>query len=127
MLVPGSAQARTMSLVISRTESPTFDGMSFGQVGPYEKLVGRATGEVDPNYSKNALIVDINLAPRNSRGMVEYPMLFVHPAPGRPHARQPSIVLDVNNRGELMCLAQLNGAPAPTTTRRLRPTPATAI
>ena len=34
---------------ITRTESPTFEGHAFGSVGQYEKLVGRAYGEVDPN------------------------------------------------------------------------------
>ncbi|MEO6236913.1 MAG: alpha/beta hydrolase domain-containing protein [Vicinamibacterales bacterium] len=66
------AEAHVTRIVITRTESPTFQGVSFGEVGPYEKLVGRASGEVDPNDPRNAGIVDIALAPRNIRGMVEY-------------------------------------------------------
>jgi hypothetical protein len=41
-------------------------------VGQYEKLVGRAFGEVNPHDPRNAVIVDLALAPRNVRGMVEY-------------------------------------------------------
>jgi alpha/beta hydrolase family protein len=111
MLAPWSADARITSLVISRTESPTFEGMSFGSVGPYEKLVGRAVGEVDPNDLKNALIVDIALAPRNSRGMVEYstPVYILRPV-NRARGNH-RIFLDVNNRGELIALNQFNDAP----------------
>ena len=63
---------RDSGIVITRVESPTFEGVSFGDVGPYQKLVGRASGEVDPNDPRNAVIADIALAPRNARGMVEY-------------------------------------------------------
>ena len=48
------AEAHITRIVITRTESPTFQGVSFGEVGPYEKLVGRASGEVDPNDPRNA-------------------------------------------------------------------------
>ncbi len=67
LLVVPDAQARITRIEISRVESPTFEGTSFGDVGPYEKLVGRAYGEVDPADRRNRLIVDIGLAPRNAR------------------------------------------------------------
>src|SRR6185436_2353081 len=41
------AKAEITRLVIARIESPTFEGLSFGAVGPYEKLRLRAFGEVD--------------------------------------------------------------------------------
>ena len=65
------AQARITRIEITRVE-PTFEGTSFASVGKYEKLVGRAYGEVDPKDRRNAVIVDIQLAPRNAKGMVEY-------------------------------------------------------
>jgi hypothetical protein len=68
------AEAHIKRIVITRVESPTFEGVSFGDVGPYEKLRLRAFGEVDPNDPRNAVIADIQLAPRNTRGMVEYSM-----------------------------------------------------
>ena len=48
------AEAEITRIVITRIESPTFEGVSFGEVGQYEKLVGRAFGEVDPNDPRNA-------------------------------------------------------------------------
>ena len=53
------AEARIIRIDITRTESPTFDGQSFGEVGPYEKLVGRASGELDPADPRNQPIVDL--------------------------------------------------------------------
>ena len=66
------ADARIVRLEILSVQSPTFGGMSFGTAGTYEKIFARAYGEVDPSDRRNALITDINLAPRNANGMVEY-------------------------------------------------------
>lgn len=70
------AEARITRIQITATESPTFGGYSWPAVGQYEKLVGKAFGEVDPTDPKNAVIVDIGLAPKNVRGNVEYSFDF---------------------------------------------------
>jgi hypothetical protein len=73
-LVPvRAADARITKLVVT-TRAPTFGGTTFGPVGAYEKIIGRAFGEVDPNDPRNATIADLALAPRNGAGMVEYSM-----------------------------------------------------
>ncbi|MBV8446782.1 MAG: hypothetical protein JO124_02210, partial [Hyphomicrobiales bacterium] len=64
------AEARITRIEITNVQSPSFDGLAFGTVGQYEKLVGRAYGEVDPKDPLNSLITDITLAPKNARGMV---------------------------------------------------------
>src|SRR5271155_2756197 len=66
------AQARITRIEITSTQSPTFEGTSFGTTGQYEKLVGRVFGEVDPKDPRNTIITDIKLAPVNAHGMVEY-------------------------------------------------------
>src|SRR6266702_6520366 len=66
------ANARVKKIQITARESPTFGGYSWPGVGQYEKIVGKAFGELDPNDPRNAVIVDIGLAPRNSSGTVEY-------------------------------------------------------
>jgi Alpha/beta hydrolase domain len=72
LLAPVSTEARITRIEFTRVEQPTFEGTFFGDVGAFEKLVGRAWGEVDPDDPLNAIIQDIELAPRNERGMVEY-------------------------------------------------------
>src|SRR5712664_3102303 len=73
---PDVAEARITKIQITTMESPTFGGYSWPGVGQYEKIVGKAFGEVDPSDPKNAVIVDIGLAPRNPGGKVEYSFDF---------------------------------------------------
>ena len=69
LIVP--AQARVTRIDILRTE-PFAGGAPFGTVGAYAKVVGRFHGELDPAAPLNAGIVDLDKAPRNARGRVEY-------------------------------------------------------
>lgn len=69
---PGTVQARITRIEIDRVESPTFVGTTFGSTGQYEKLVGRAYGELDPRDELNRGIVYLDKAPRNAVNRVEY-------------------------------------------------------
>lgn len=93
------AQARIVRIEITNTQSPTFEGKAFGKVGAYEKLRGKAYGELDPNRPQNALITDIRLAPRNVRGMVEYVMDIYILKPVDLNRGNHKLFLEVNNRG----------------------------
>lgn len=70
-LATATAEARITRIEITKIEL-AFAGQTFGAVGAYERLTGKAYGEVDPAAEPNALIQDIGLAPRNARGLVEY-------------------------------------------------------
>src|SRR5215831_759844 len=70
------AYAKVTKIQITSKESPTFGGYSWPGVGQYEKIVGKAFGELDPKDPKNAVIVDLQLAPRNAAGKVEYSFDF---------------------------------------------------
>ena len=50
------AEARVARIEITSVEWPTFEGRTFGRVGAYEKLRGKAFGEVDPDDPRNAVI-----------------------------------------------------------------------
>ena len=104
---PGGGITR---LEISQVESPTFGGESFGSVGPYEKLVGQAFGEVDPNDPRNAVITDLQLAPRNANGMVEYVTDVVILKPVDLTKGNHRLFFDVNNRGDMRGLSTMNDA-----------------
>ena len=71
VLAPGASQARIVRLEITQTV-PAFGGRNFGEVGAYERVIGKAYGEVDPTSPSNSMIQDIALAPKNAKGMVEY-------------------------------------------------------
>jgi len=75
-LAASLADARITRIEITTIENPTFGGFSWPGVGQYEKIIGKAFGEVDPTDPKNSVIVDIGLAPRNERSKVEYALNF---------------------------------------------------
>ena len=70
------ASARVVRFVVDTKTSPAFGGANFGSAGQYETIAGRAFGELDPNDPLNAIIQDIQLAPRNANGKVEYTATF---------------------------------------------------
>src|SRR5882724_713383 len=105
-----SAEAKITKLSITRIESPAFEGRTFGSVGAYEKLVGRATGEVDPNDPRNAVITDIALAPRNAHGMVEYETDVMILRPIDRSKSNHRLWYELTNRGRVLSFAQFNDA-----------------
>jgi len=66
---------------------------------PYEQLTGRAWGELDPRDPKNALITDIEAAPKNARGKVEYIASFRIRKPKDMSQASGLMWHDVPNRG----------------------------
>jgi hypothetical protein len=69
---PPAADARIVSVEIESSE-PFAGGRDFG-AGPYLHVAGKARSELDPADPRNAVIADLDRAPRNARGMVEYAM-----------------------------------------------------
>ncbi|AKD58363.1 hypothetical protein SD10_06185 [Spirosoma radiotolerans] len=92
-------QARIIRIEITSVQSPTFEGKAFGRVGAYEKLRGKAYGELDPTSPPNALITDIALAPRNGKGMVAYVMDIYILKPIDLSKGNHKLFLEINNRG----------------------------
>jgi hypothetical protein len=113
LLATGAAEARIVRVEMdaARSQSPTFEGRSFGSVGQYEKLRGIAYGELDPSDAHNAVITDIERAPRNARGMVEYSMDVFILKPIDYARGNKRLFVDHNNRGG-MRVGLLNGVPA---------------
>jgi len=71
-LVTADASAQITRVDMRVVESPTLDGRRYGEVGQYEFLRGTFYGEVDPADPRHAGIVNLEHAPRNARGHVEY-------------------------------------------------------
>ena len=94
-----ASEARVTRITISKVTSPQFNGQSFGNVETYEELRGTFTGEIDPNDRRNAVITDINLAPRNARGKVEYTATFTLLKPVDMGRASGVLVYGVSNRG----------------------------
>jgi len=97
--MPATAKVKRIVIDKTKSESPTFNGKSFGRSGPYEKIVGRAYGELDPKDPHNTIVQDIQLAPRNSRGMVEYIATFTLTKPVDMDKSSKVMLYEVANRG----------------------------
>ncbi len=98
VLFPFPSFAEITKIVIDKRE-PFADGHEFGVTGAYEKLIGKAYGEVDPKKAHNKPIVNIDKAPKNARGRVEYSMdVFILKAVDMKRGNQ-TIFYDVVNRG----------------------------
>ena len=109
-LAVSGAEARIARIEITGKESPTFEGKSFGTAGQYEKLTGRAYGEIDPKDPKNAVIVDIQNAPKNARGMVEYNTDITIIKPVNTASGNHRLWFEVNNRGNTPAYSLMNEA-----------------
>ena len=92
------ADARITHIEITKAE-PAFGGHSFGDAGPYEHLIGQVAGELDPADPANSGIQDIDLAPRNARGMVEYVTNIELLKPADMARGNRILFFEVNNRG----------------------------
>lgn len=101
------AQAGVVRLHVARTE-PYASGKSFGAVGPYRRLLGRATFAVDPVARVNQAVIDLALAPKNPSGRVEFSVDFEILAPEDLTKAGGTLLYDVNNRGNRTCLGMFN-------------------
>ncbi|MDQ2734422.1 MAG: hypothetical protein M3Y55_05405, partial [Pseudomonadota bacterium] len=81
------------------SQNPTFGGTTFGPVGTYQKIVGTATGTLDPADPHNAVIADLQLAQKDANGLVDYSMDFYILAPVDPSKGNHKVFLELPNRG----------------------------
>src|SRR5262245_55854186 len=105
-----AGEAMITKMHITRSESPTFGGVSFDAVGPYEKLVGRVWGEVAPQDPRNAVMTDLALAPRNTKGRVEYTTDVYILRPVDSARSNHRVFFEITNRGNIISFGQLNNA-----------------
>jgi hypothetical protein len=85
------AQATVVRIVIDRTEaSPD---------GPFERITGRAFGELDPADPLDAIITDLKGAPRDAAGKVAYVSRFTLTKPVDMSRASGVLWYDLVNRG----------------------------
>ncbi|OLB93060.1 MAG: hypothetical protein AUH30_20905 [Candidatus Rokubacteria bacterium 13_1_40CM_68_15] len=110
-LVAGTAEARIVKVVIDRTE-PFAASSPFGTAGAYVRITGTAYGDLDPARPENAVIVNLDRAPRNAWGLVEYDVDFYLMRPADPALGSGKLLYEVTNRGRKLLLPFMNEATA---------------
>jgi len=98
LLCPVLADASVTRLQIDRRET-VLNGRPFGAAGPYEKLSGKVYFTLDAALPQNAIIVDLNLAPKNARGLVEFSADFYLLKPVDPSRGNGRLFYEAGNRG----------------------------
>ena len=89
-------------------------GQWFGAAGPYEKIAGTVFFEIDPADPRNKAIADIELAPRNARGRVEFSADLFILTPQDPARASGSVLFEISNRGGKGLLTTFNRGTAST-------------
>ena len=87
---------------------PAFGGTSFGNVGPYELLIARANAVIDPGAALNTGIVDLDRAPRNRDGLVEYSFDVQILKPADITKGNRVLFYEINNRGNRLVYTYFN-------------------
>ncbi len=92
--------------------SDVLGGVSFGAPGPYERIIAKVEFLVDPKLPANRIIRDIDYAPRNSDGMVEFSANLYLLKPRDPKLANGTLLFEVSNRGRKGALSMFNRAEA---------------
>jgi hypothetical protein len=98
LLGSGPLQARVTKIILV-SRAPAFDGRQFGTAGSFEEIRGIAIGEIDPADRRNAVITDIQFAPRNANGRVEYRLNFTLMKPVDMKKSSGVLFYNIVNRG----------------------------
>ena len=107
VVMPATAAVTSVDIT---ERTPFAEGASFGDTGPYEKIRGVAHFALDPYAPANASIVDLQRAPRDAHGLVTFTSEFIMLRPVK--AAASTLLYDVNNRGHIAILGQVNGKSA---------------
>ena len=110
MLAPALAEARVVRFVVEQ-KRVFADGKSVGDVGPYERLDGTVYIEVDPRDPLNAVIVNLDRAPKTPKGVVGFTTPFFILKPVDMARGNHKISYGINNRGNKGHLGRMTALP----------------
>jgi hypothetical protein len=115
------------TLLFAATASAAVTRVDITERGPlssypgYERVVGKIHFAVDPKLAANRIIVDIDLAPRNAQGLVEFTADLYMLKPVDPAKGNGTALFEVSNRGgrAMLGMFDLGGKPDPHTAEDL--------
>jgi hypothetical protein len=108
-LAPATVRADVTRVEIS-SKQDVLGGKSFGTAGAYEKLTGKVYFAVDPNNTHNKIIADLDKAPRNAHGQVEFSADLFILRPKDTSRGNGVVLFDIPNRGGKGALGAFNRA-----------------
>jgi len=88
--------------------SDVLDGILMHKAGPYERIIAKAHFAIDPEMPINRIITDIQHAPRNEHGQVEFSADLYVLKPRDPAKSNGTLLFEVVNRGRKGLNRQFN-------------------
>jgi len=96
-----SLQAKVTHIDIQST-SLYQNGKKFDNIGTYDLLKGKAYFEIDPLTAINQAVIDVELAPRDEKGMVHFSTDITLIIPTDKSKINGSLIYEFNNRGGML-------------------------
>src|SRR5574341_2619423 len=90
------------------SKTPFAGGKSFGNVGSYERLLGMVSFAIDPREKDLPFICDLEFAPRNADGLVEFKAVLDIVKPVDLSRGNRKLLFDFSNRGGRGAFTRLN-------------------
>src|SRR5262245_38116592 len=109
VLLPAIVAAEVTRVEIS-SRRDVAGGRAFGTSGPYELIVGRVYFVVDPAHARNKIVTDLDKAPKNAAGQVEFSADLAILKPKDPSHGSGVALVDIVNRGNKTVLTGFNRA-----------------
>jgi hypothetical protein len=110
LLLAAAPSAAEVVRIEVQSRSDLAGGQPFGAVGPYEKLSGKILFAVDPGLPANRIVSDLDKAPRDAAGRVEFSSDFYLIKPKRIERGNGAVLYEVSNRGGKGMLGFFNHA-----------------
>src|SRR5438309_1487287 len=107
LVCPPCVRAELVSFEIIKRE-PFANSKEFGTTGAYEKIIAVAKFAIDPRNARNRVIVDLDHAPRNKDGKVEFETDVFILKPIELEKGNGALLYDVNNRGNKLAIGMFN-------------------
>ena len=98
-VLTGATARAEVTRVDIRSRADALGGRAFGDTGAYEVLSGTIYFAVDPAGPRNQVIVDLDKAPRNQQGLVEFSSDIVVLRPKDPSKGNGVLFFEAVNRG----------------------------
>jgi len=98
-----------VSRVEIKTRQDVLAGKTFGDAGPYERILGTVYFSLPVNNPHNGAIVDLKNAVNLRNGEVEFSADFIAIRPKDPHRGNGSLLLENPNRGRSRIISLVDG------------------
>ena len=104
----GAVAESAVQRIHVKERSDLAGGASFGKAGPYERIAATVVFHIDPKLKQNRGIVDLELAPVDADGLVEFTADLLVLKPRDPAKGNGTALVDVVNRGRILSMSMFN-------------------